>query len=375
LLAAVDLFFVSIAVKAVQDGSAVSSAPAAAALIAAHTAFGFFADRLYRAQYRRWRSGRNTPSGVSLLRAGAAAGGLGFIYALVLYRRVSGDESNTLFEFPELTGLANRTSGAINRGVSFLSSTFEVFFDAITASMRIALNFIENSFTDTPWPAVMAIIVFIAYRRGGLRNGILTLAAMTYLGIFGLWDKGMATLALVVTAVIICVLIGLPVGVLCAKSPRTNAVVGPVLDVMQTLPTFVYLIPAVAFFSIGKPPGLIATVIFALPPIIRLTSLGIVQVPSSVLEAADAFGATGLQRLLKVELPLAAPSIRLGVNQTIMMSLSMIVIAAMIGAGGLGEEVIHSLQYLQTGKGFIAGFAIVLVAMVLDRLVRRQGRQ
>ena len=171
----------------------------------------------------------------------------------------------------------------------------------------------------------------------------------------------MTTLALVAVAVIICVVVGIPVGVLCAKSPRLHTIVEPVLDVMQTLPTFVYLIPAVALFSIGKPPGVIATVIFALPSMIRLTELGIRQVPGNVREAANAFGASPLQLLFKVELPLAVPSIRLGVNQTIMMSLSMVVVAALIGAGGLGDGVMKALQHLRTGQGFLVGFAIVLV--------------
>jgi glycine betaine/proline transport system permease protein len=183
----------------------------------------------------------------------------------------------------------------------------------------------------------------------------------------------MATMALIATSVVLCVVVGIPVGVLCAKSRRTNAAIEPILDIMQTLPTFVYLIPAVAFFSIGKPPGVIATVIFALPPMVRLTALGIRQVPPHVREAADAFGATPMQMLLKVELPLAVPSIRLGINQTIMMCLSMVVVAAMIGAGGLGLDVMRSLQHLKTGQGFLAGIAIVVCAMVLDRVVR--GRE
>jgi glycine betaine/proline transport system permease protein len=185
----------------------------------------------------------------------------------------------------------------------------------------------------------------------------------------------MSTMALVATSVIICVAIGIPIGILCAKNRRANTLIEPLLDIMQTLPTFVYLIPAVAFFSIGKPPGVIATVIFALPSMVRLTTLGIQQVPTHVREAADAFGATPAQLLLKVELPLAIPSIRLGINQTIMMSLSMVVVAAMIGAGGLGLEVIHSLQHLKTGQGILAGIAIVVCAMALDRMVRRESRE
>jgi glycine betaine/proline transport system permease protein len=347
----------------------------AAALLAAHIAFGFLADRTYRAQYRRWRSVRTTPSGVSFKRLIVTIGILGPAYALVLYRFVANTSGGMLFDFPALTGLTNSTTEAINHFVGWLTQTFGPFFDALTAILRTTLNVVEIAFTETPWPVVSGVVVFVALQRGGIRLALFTAAALTYVGVFGLWDKSMATIALVVTAVMVCVLIGLPLGLLCAKKPRANAIFGPLLDVMQTLPTFVYLIPAVAFFSIGKPPGLIATVIFALPPIIRLTALGMTQVPADVREAADAFGATSSQRLFKVELPLAGASIRLGINQTIMMSLSMIVIAAMIGAGGLGQEVIRSLQYLQTGQGFVAGFAIVLVAMVLDRMVRRRKGQ
>ena len=344
------------------------------ALVSVHLAFGFTADRVYRAQYRRWRSVRETPSGASFGRLTLALAYLGPMYALVLHRFVADDRTGVLFNFPALGDFTNATTEAINHFVAWMIKTFGAFFDGLTTILRTALNAIEVAFVDTPWPAVIAVGVFIAFRRGGRRLAIFTAAALAYVGTFGLWDRSMATIALVVTAVIVCVMVGLPLGLLCAKNPRANSLLEPLLDVMQTLPTFVYLIPAVAFFSIGKPPGLIATVIFALPPMIRLTALGIRQVPASVLEASDAFGATPSQRLLKVELPLAGPSIRLGINQTIMMSLSMIVIAAMIGAGGLGQEVIRSLQYLQTGQGFLAGFAIVLVAMVLDRMVHRRKK-
>ena len=228
-------------------------------------------------------------------------------------------------------------------------------------------------FVATPWPVVALASVLMAWRLSGQRAMIFTVTGLAYLGLFGFWEKSMATMALIATSVVICVVIGIPLGVVCAKSRRANAVLEPILDIMQTLPTFVYLIPAVAFFSIGKPPGVIATVIFALPPIVRLTALGIRHVPPHVREAADAFGATPAQMLLKVELPLAVPSIRLGINQTIMMCLSMVVVAAMIGAGGLGLDVIRSLQHLKTGQGFLAGIAIVVCAMVLDRVVR--GRE
>jgi glycine betaine/proline transport system permease protein len=272
--------------------------------------------------------------------------------------------------FPAPLGLDNAAALAIDNAVTWMKQKWVGFFDVFTLILRTILNVIERAMVATPWPLTAAIAILTAWRLSGRRAAVFTSACLAYLGLFGFWEKSMSTLALVAASVLICVAIGLPLGILCAKSPRTKRLLEPVLDVMQTLPTFVYLIPAVAFFSIGKPPGVIATVIFALPSMVRLTTLGIEQVPAVVREAADAFGARPLQKLMKVELPLAMPSIRLGINQTIMMSLSMVVVAAMIGAGGLGLDVIRSLQHLKTGQGVLAGLAIVLCAMALDRMVR-----
>jgi len=296
-----------------------------------------------------------------------------FGYGLVLYRFLAEAPAAWLAKFPQPGGWDVATAQMFDNAVTWMKRNWVEFFDAITATLRACLNFIETVFVGTPWPVVALVALLAALKLSGWRAMIFTAACLAYLGLFGFWDKSMATLALVATSVIICLVIGLPLGILCAKSRKATIVLEPVLDVMQTLPTFVYLIPAVAFFSIGKPPGVIATVIFALPPIVRLTALGIRQVPKHVKEAADAFGASPMQLLMKVELPLAVPSIRVGVNQTIMMCLSMVVVAAMIGAGGLGLDVIRSLQMLKTGQGFLAGIAIVLCAMMLDRMVR--GRQ
>lgn len=297
---------------------------------------------------------------------------LAFIYVLTLYRFIAAEPATILAAFPVPEGLDTGTAKAIDVTVDWMKRNWVDFFDALTAMLRSALNFIELVFVATPWPVVAVCCLAIAWRLSGPRVAIFTGASLAYLGLLGFWEKSMSTMALIATSVLVCVVIGIPVGVLCAKSRRINAVMEPILDVMQTLPTFVYLIPAVAFFSIGKPPGVIATVIFAVPPMIRLTALGIRQVSPQVREAAEAFGARPSQTLFKVELPLAVPSIRLGINQTIMMSLSMVVIAAMIGAGGLGLDVIRSLQHLKTGQGVLAGVAIVLCAMVLDRMVRGQ---
>lgn len=302
-----------------------------------------------------------------------AAAILVFTYALTLYRFLAAEPAAILAAFPAPEGLDNSAAGIIDVSVTWMKRSWVAFFDVLTAGLRETLTFIELVFVATPWPVVALASVLLAWRLSGQRAMIFAAAGLAYLGLFGFWEKSMATMALIATSVVICVVIGIPLGVICAKSRRANAVLEPILDIMQTLPTFVYLIPAVAFFSIGKPPGVIATVIFALPPMVRLTALGIRHVPPHVREAADAFGATPTQMLLKVELPLAVPSIRLGINQTIMMCLSMVVVAAMIGAGGLGLDVIRSLQHLKTGQGFLAGIAIVVCAMVLDRVVR--GRE
>jgi len=333
-------------------------------------AFGISADRIYRAQYHRWRVRPSTPSRVSAVRLAQGMALFLFAYGLVMYRILDSAPIDLVTTFPAQKDLLSATITSIDGLVGWMTVTFAQFFDSLTAMMRSVLAAIEAIFVATPWPVVGGAIILLGYYRGGPRLAILTAAALAYLGVFGLWEMSMATIALVATSVLICVALGIPLGLLCARNKRVNKILEPLLDVMQTLPTFVYLIPAIAFFSIGKPPGLIATIVFSLPPVIRLTALGIRQVPVSVREAAEAYGATPLQLLFKVEFPLATPSIQMGINQTIMMSLSMVVIAAMIGAGGLGQQVIRSLQYLQTGQGFLAGFAIVLVAMILDRMLR-----
>lgn len=291
-------------------------------------------------------------------------------YVLTLWRFLGPALWQPLTTFPAPPALAPQVAKAIDATVKWAIVSFGAFFEAIRFCVFWLLTGIEAAFVVTPWPVTVIFLLLIAWRAGGL--GVLAFAAgsLAYLGLFGFWEKSMSTLALVATSVIVCVAFGVPLGILCAKSRRSNAVIEPILDVMQTLPTFVYLIPAVAFFSIGKPPGVLATVIFAMPPMIRLTSLGIRQVPQTVKEAALAYGAGPLQLMAKVELPLAIPSILTGTNQVIMMSLSMVVIAGLIGAGGLGLDVIRALNFLQTGQGFLAGIAIVLMAMMLDRIVR-----
>ncbi|MFC1903700.1 ABC transporter permease [Chloroflexota bacterium] len=263
----------------------------------------------------------------------------------------------------------------VNIGVDWLVLNLAVVFDGIKIVTRTVLNNLEAFFLWLPWWTVLAFLVLIAWRLASRRVAIFTGAAMYFIGMLGLWDLCMSTLALIATAVLISIILGVPIGILSARNDRVDSTVRPVLDVMQTMPAFVYLIPALMFFGIGKVPGVMATVIFAVPPAVRLTNLGIRQVPKDLVEAAQTFGSTESQLLFKVQLPIALPSIMAGINQTIMLSLSMVVLAAMIAAGGLGREVFMALGQVDIGRGFVAGVAIVLVAMILDRITQALGKR
>lgn len=290
--------------------------------------------------------------------------------ALMLLQETGGKLGELLDVFPKSSALHKSIANAVDQLIRTMTVSFDPFFSALKAVLLTLLTMLEDNLEALPWPAFFLLVGFLAWQRGGWRVLALVWTALAYLGIFGFWDKAITTSALVLSALIVCILVGVPIGVLSAKNKMVRTILEPVLDFMQTLPSFVYLLPAVAFFSIGKPPALIATVVFALPPLIRLTTLGIEQVPGYVREAMFAHGATPLQTLIKAELPLALPSIQAGINQCIMMSLSMVVIAALIGGGGLGYDVLFALQNVQHGKGLLAGIAIVACAMMFDRLVR-----
>lgn len=217
----------------------------------------------------------------------------------------------------------------------------------------------------------IAIVTWWATRKWSM--GLFALCGFTLILSIGLWDACMSTLTLVFVATLMAVIIGVPIGILMAMWPPLRKVLMPLLDVMQTMPSFVYLIPAIPFFGLGMVSALIATVVFAAPPAIRFTYLGICQIPSDLVECADSFGTTRVQRLFKLELPMAAPTILAGINQTVMLALSMVVVAAMIGAGGLGGEVWKAIQRLKLGDGFEAGLGIVIVAICLDRILQNIG--
>ncbi|NRB03779.1 MAG: ABC transporter permease subunit [Rhodobacteraceae bacterium] len=262
------------------------------------------------------------------------------------------------------------TAEGIDTSINYLRARFAGFFDATTNVLRQSLIRVEVAFMQTPWPVVAFLFIVLSWAYTNPATTIFVASSLAFLAVFELWQIAMQTMALVVVATAICVFVGLPVGIWMAKNKYFRWFTEPVLDVMQTIPSLSYLVPAVAFFGISQPPAVLATVIFAIPPMVKLTALGILQVPESTKEAALAFGASDRQLLRKVELPMAIPSIMAGLNQTIMLALSMATISAFIGAAGLGALVTESLGDAQAGKGLLAGVAIALVAMMIDRILR-----
>ncbi|CAM5206050.1 Glycine betaine/proline transport system permease protein/glycine betaine/proline transport system substrate-binding protein OS=Ureibacillus acetophenoni OX=614649 GN=SAMN05877842_11181 PE=3 SV=1 [Ureibacillus acetophenoni] len=256
--------------------------------------------------------------------------------------------------------------------MDWLTDTFAGFFDVIKESGKFSMERVTDILEWIPpilFILIIAVIAFFATKRKfGL--AIFSIVGLLFIYNQGLWEELMNTITLVLFASILAVIIGIPLGILMSKSKFAEATIQPLLDFMQTMPGFVYLIPAVAFFGIGVVPGVFASIIFALPPVVRFTNLGIRQVPKELVEAADSYGSTGWQKLYKVELPMAMPTIMAGVNQTVLLSLSMVVIASMIGAPGLGREVLSALQQAKVGNGFVAGVSLVILAIIFDRLTQ-----
>ncbi|RRQ21541.1 ABC transporter permease [Thiohalobacter thiocyanaticus] len=263
----------------------------------------------------------------------------------------------------------------VSDAVDWIQSNFTGVLDGISEAIKFVVDNFEDGLLAIP-PLVLALlIVALAAWRVSWKFGIFALVSMLLIFGMDIWQETISTLALVIGSSALALLIGIPIGIAMARSDIVEAVVRPVLDFMQTMPPFVYLIPAAIFFGLGKVPGAIATLVFAMPPAVRLTNLGIRQVSAEHVEAGLAFGCTRHQLLLKVQLPLALPSIMAGVNQTIMLALSMVVIASMIGAGGLGNTVLTGIQRLNVGLGFEGGLGVVLLAILLDRITQSFGRK
>lgn len=273
-----------------------------------------------------------------------------------------------LFEFPFKIDLDTKAVDELVRGFAADNSAF---FGSIKSSLTSFVNSIYWIISHTPWFVLIGIVFLLAWRaQKSIRSGILYSTLLAVIGLFGLWGLMNLTISIVLAGVIIALLIALPVGVLLSSSERGNKVARPILDMMQTMPVFVYLIPAVIFFGMGSASAVIATVIYSMVPAIRLTSLGIQEVDSEVVEAARSFGSTRTQTLFKVQVPQALPTIMTGINQTLMMAMSMVVTCSMIGARGLGNEVLISVNRIEISRGFIAGGAVVILAIILDRLTQ-----
>ncbi len=262
----------------------------------------------------------------------------------------------------------------IDQGLKFLTSHYSGVTRSISRITQDGIEGLNDVLMDVPEWLFIALFALLCARIAGRHLAIGSLLGLGLIWNLGLWIPMIETLTLVVIATLVAMAIALPIGVIAALSSRLYRLVMPLLDFMQTMPAFVYLIPAIPFFGIGSVSAIFATVIFSMPPTIRLTILGIRQVPPQLVEAADAYGATRRQKLFKVQLPLALPTIMAGINQTIMLALSMVVIAAMIGADGLGSEVWRAIQRLRSGDGFVAGIAVVILAMILDRLTQSLQR-
>jgi len=257
----------------------------------------------------------------------------------------------------------------VDHAMDWVLATFGGFFDTLGTAILYFMIYTEKFFLWLPWPVLVAGVGVLAWRvMGRWWSGLLMAAMLFFIGALGFWELGMMTLSLVAASVIISLAIGIPLGIAMASSDRFESVLKPILDGMQTMPSFVYLIPALMLFGLGKVPALFATIIYAVPPVIRLTNVGIREVSPSVIEAAHAFGSNYWQILFKVQLPLARPTIMVGINQTTMMALAMVVIASMIGAKGLGLEVLLAINRIEIGRGFEAGLCIVFMAIIIDRI-------
>lgn len=280
--------------------------------------------------------------------------------------------SNFLNQLPVIP-VGDLVEDVMNR----LTNTFSSVFKFIQTDGTALMDSVTSLLVGVPPIVFILLVAVLAFFATGKKFGLALFSIIGLLFIYNqqLWEQLMNTFTLVLFASIVAIIIGVPLGILMSKSTLADNIIKPILDFMQTMPGFVYLIPAVAFFGIGVVPGVFASVIFALPPTVRFTNLGIRQVPKELVEAADSYGSTGIQKLIKVELPIAKSTIMAGINQTVLLSLSMVVIASMIGAPGLGREVLSALQRAQVGNGFVAGISLVIFAIIVDRLTQSLNKK
>ncbi len=331
---------------------------------------GMVANRALEDRFCQWLSDRTIKSGVTLGSTITSAFFVLFVFSVGILHYGFGA---SVIDFSQFPTDPDYRIGAINLIVAFfdwLTASSSVIFYSISIVIRTFLDYLEILFVDTPWPIVAGFIILLTGLTAGIKGATFAALSLLFMGVFEFWAKAMTTLALLGTAACISISLGVPLGIFCARRERFYNVIRPIMDFMQTMPSFVFMIPVIALFSVGKPAAIIITMIFGGTPVVRLTVLGMRGVPESIREAAIAFGANKWYLLTRVDLPLAAPSIFAGINQTIMLSLAMVVVASLIGAKGLGEDVLEALQYANVGQGILAGFAILFCAMILNRIIQ-----
>ena len=285
---------------------------------------------------------------------------------IVLSTMIHGAGFEFALDFPVDT--SKEIEGFLDDSVDWIVINFGDFFDAISDALKVVLGKLRDLLVWIPWPVMMALVFIIGWKVASLKIAAMSVIGLAILATVNLWEPTMVTVAIMIVSVFLSIVVGVPVGILAARSDAVDTGIRPVLDTMQTMPSFVYLVPGIMLFGLGNVAAIFATVLYALPPCIRLTNLGIRQVDASVVEAGRSFGSSDMQLLFKIQIPMAIPTIMAGINQTVMMALAMSTIAAMVGAGGLGIEVLRAMGQLKEGEAIIAGCAIVILAIIIDRI-------
>ncbi len=343
-------------------------------LLAAKATQAVLANTLLEKRFSDWLSDPQISRGMAPAHIALSFGFVGLIVAATVTHYSFPGAVAVLGEFPTELSVRLTVIGWVEAFFEFAVTNGEALFDLITYAIRLVLDALELLFVETPWMVIASFIILLTGLAAGPRAAVWSGAFLAYMGVLGFWEKAMTTLALLGTAACLSIVIGIPLGMYCARRPRFYAFIRPIMDFMQTMPAFVFMIPVIAFFGTGKPAAVVTTMVFGGTPVVRLTVLGLRGVPESIREAAIAYGASNWYLLTKVDLPLAAPSIRAGMNQTILLSLAMVVVASLIGAKGLGEDVLEALQYASVGQGILGGFAILFLAMILDRIIQGKRR-
>ena len=343
-------------------------------LIAVKAVQSIMANTVLETRFSEWLSDKTIRHGMPLRDMGLSAIFVTTIVGTAMLHYSFPGTFPLLSAFPTIPEIRLTAIEWVESFFTFSVTNGDALFDLITYGIRLMLDALELIFVQTPWIVVASFLILLTWLSAGPRTAIISGAFLSYMGLLGFWEKAMTTLALLGTAACLSIAIGIPLGMFCARRPRLYSVIQPIMDFMQTMPAFVFMIPVIAFFGTGKPAAVVTTMIFGGTPVVRLTVLGLRGVPESVREAAISFGANKWYLLRKVDLPLAGPSIRAGINQTIMLSLAMVVVASLIGAKGLGEDVLEALQYANVGQGILAGFSILFCAMILDRIVQGQRK-